>query len=134
MGDGEAVDCAGAAVGAGMTVTTGFGEAVRRWRVGLGDGCGGLGLGLGADVRLGLGRGGGGRTDDGELDACAAVVCAGLGVLVAFGVLVAAGLAVGFGVGDGVAACADPSRTAGVSTMAASDSSTGRRTSDTRRL
>jgi hypothetical protein len=129
IGDGEAVDGTVESFGAGMTVTTGFGEDVRRTRVGEGDGGFGLGLGLSAaGDRLGVGSGG--MTPVGELVACGRPVLAGDG----FGVALAAGVAAAFGVGDGVgaAAAAGPSRTVGVNATATIPRTSGRRTSGTR--
>jgi hypothetical protein len=96
----------GASVGAGMTVTTGDGAAVRRRRVGdgeaVGDGCGAAEVATGAGgVAVGSGRSGVG---DGEGD----------DFLV--------------GAGDGVSACAAPRRSSGVSSAPAADTtSTARR-------
>jgi hypothetical protein len=129
MGDGEAVEgVRGDSLGAGITVTTGFGEGVRRARLGVGEGWAWLGLALGWADRVGVGSGG--STPVGELDGCARAALLGDGSGAALG----RELAVALGVGDGAgaAAAADPSRTAGVSTPAASASSSGRRASGTR--
>jgi hypothetical protein len=127
IGDGDAVDGGlGDSLGAGMTVTTGFGDGERRARLGVGDGCAWVGLGLGAAERLGVGNGG--ITPVGELDGSARWVLLGDGL----GVLGRAlAVAFGDGDGDGAADAAVPSRTTGVSTPAASASSSGRRTSGT---
>lgn len=121
VGGGEAWTC----VGAGMTVTTADGEAVRRRRVGEGDGFeGGVGLACGGSlVRLGLGNGGGGTIGDGELEARASLVPA-----------VGPAVTCGLGVGVGLTACAEPISSVGVSSATARLSSSGRRRSGTRRL
>jgi hypothetical protein len=101
-----------------MTVTTAEGDGRRDL---LGDGAGGgfgLGVGLGAVERLGVGSGG--MTPLGELDGSARAVLLGE--------------ALGEGDGEGGAAAAVPSRVVDVSAAAARPSSSGRRTSGTRRL
>jgi len=139
MGDGDSVDGAVVCwVGAGITVTTAFGEGLRRRRVADGVGCD-ADVGELAALRLGDGSGGGGITLDGELEGCAA---AGLGVgfadAVGFGVAVglgvplglAFGLLVAFGVGAAADAGASASRV-GVRASAAAVGRTGRRTPGT---
>jgi hypothetical protein len=113
--------------GAGITVTTADGEG-RRDR--LGEGAGGLGLGLGLAAAERLGVGSGGMMPVGELDACARGVLLGE----AFGALVVCAVGDAFDEGDGAGAAeaADPSRTAGVSAVAATPSSSDRRRSGTR--
>jgi hypothetical protein len=127
IGDGDAVDAGGGeSDGAGITVTTAEGDD-RRTRLGDGDGSA---LRDGVGLALGDGVGSGGMTPVGELDGSARPVLVGDGLGVAFG----DADAFGDGVGVGAAAAGEPRSTAGVSTAVARATSSGRRTSGTRRL
>lgn len=133
-GDGGPAGAAGLSDGAGMTVTTADGAEARR----LGEGEGlaeGLAGALAAWLRLGDGSGGGGMMPVGEGEGSTrAGLADGWGAAgLAFAVLVAFGVGVGAGAANGCAS-ADPTRMVGVTTTAATDSSSERRTSGTRRL
>src|SRR3954462_14797199 len=108
IGEGDAAT--GAVVGslgAGITLTTAFGDGLLRRRVADGEGLGAA-VGDVAALRVAVGRGGGGTTLDGELDACTPPgLRVALGVAVGWGLAAADAFGLLGGLGAGVGAAAD---------------------------